>query len=621
MEGEMNNIDWESVKDKIENKQWAKDLHEQIKMDTDKFIEIYDDDASKTAGWGHNFHCDHCSGRLEFNISSPNEHKCTVCGKINTGLKKDNAWTASYRSRTCSMIYNAGVLYNLEKDESYPAFARKVLDFFADNYDEFTAESPAKRFEGKLTGINLSDATSMIQVIFGLDMLRDCFSQEEMDKWHEKLFVPQADMYDQFSNKIYNIPAWMKAAEGIIGIFFDDKELIDRAFYSRFGIMDQMRRGVTKEGMWFEYSPHYHFYCAHPITYLVYFAKKYGLDIPDSKELYGYLEKLYMYPIKNMFRNGYLPNPGDGWPEIHIDNYKNQLEYAANILDNEEIKQVLGTFYHDEKEKSSVARLLFNPGYESDGLPVFGSQNNEDSFNAILKNDETEVFIKTGITTFSHTHPDVMTIELCFYNDLVSYDLSSNGYSTKIFGEWQKKSISHNTVVLDMMDQKYEPVGEGIWPEGIVEYYDENRIKAKSKNVYECCDYTRDLSIDGPTLYDEFTIKGVEQYTIDWLFYCEGKLSCKYETEKCGPLGDKEGYQHLFNIRRFVTDDNWQVTFELEDKTINVSMKGEPGTEVYLFESYTFDFNTTRPGILVRRQGSETAFRTKYECVKGAQND
>ncbi len=612
----MKDIDWKSVKNKIESHQWAKDLYDGIKSDTDEFIGTYDDDVSKTAGWGHNFHCDHCSGRLEFNIRSPHEHKCTVCGKINRGPKKDNAWTASYRSRTFGMIFNAAVLYNLEKNEAYPAFIRKVMDFFADNYDDFTAESPAKRFEGKLTGINLSDATSIIQGVFGLDMTRECFSSKEMDKWHKNLFMPQADMYDQFSNKIYNIPAWMKAAEGIIGIFFNDKKIIDRAFYSRFGIMDQMRRGVTKEGMWFEYSPHYHFYCAHPITYLVYFAKRYELDIPDSKELYDHLEKLYMYPIKNMFRNGYLPNPGDGWPEIHITKYKNQMEYAATVLDNDYIKQVIGTCYLDGKEKSSAARLLFNPGYENKGLPVFGSQNNEDSFNAILKNGQTEVFVKTGITTISHAHPDVMNIELAFYDDLVSYDLGSNGYSTRIFNEWQHKSISHNTVVLDMMDQKYEPVGEGIWPEGIVEHYDENRIRAKSKNVYECCDYTRDLRIDGPKLYDEFTIRGVEQYTIDWLFYCEGELLCDYDTVESGPLGDGEGYQHLFNIRGFVTDDDWRVVFKLKDKSVTVGMKGEPGTKIYLFDSYTFDFNTTRPGILVRRQGSQTVYETEYECVK-----
>lgn len=609
----MNIINWNEVREKIKKFEWAAELYETMKTSTDAFIETYHDDAKRTAGWGHNYHCDDCAGRLKFDETSPNKHVCSVCGKVNTGSKKDNAWTASYRGRALGNCYKAGVLFQLDNEEKYPEFIAKVMDFFSDHYEDFTVESPAKRFEGKLTGINLSDAVGLIQGIFGMDMARDAFTEEQLNKWHDKLFIPQAEMYDQFSNKIYNIPAWMKAAEGIIGLFFNDEKIINSAFYSRFGIMDQMRRGVTEEGMWFEYSPHYHFYCAHPVTFLVYFAKKYNLEIPDAKELYKYLDDLYMFPIKNMFSNGNLPNPSDGWPAIKVTKYKQQFEYAAAILDNDYVKQVLGTVYK-EGTPSIPERLLFNPGYEDKGLPQFGSQNNPDSYTAILKNGISEVFLKTGVKTISHAHPDVMTMEMCFYGDVVSEDLGSNGYSTKIFQEWQHKTLSHNTIILDKMDQKYEPVGEGIWPEGIVEHYDENRIRAKSKNVYECCDYTRDLRIDGPVVYDEFTIKGVEEYNIEWLFYCKGELKCNYETIEVESLGTEEGYQHLFDIRKFDGSKNWTVEFELEDKSVVLDMEGAPETEVFLVNSYTTDFNSTRPGVIVRRKGKESLYKAKYTC-------
>ncbi|MBN2558829.1 MAG: heparinase II/III family protein [Clostridia bacterium] len=609
-------INWEQVKARIAGKEWASAAYEGIRKSADEFIASYHDDAARTAGWGHNYHCDDCAGRLEFNINSPNAHKCSVCGKINTGSKKDNAWTATYRGITFGTVFKAGMLYKMTGDGKYPSFIRAAMDFFADNYESFTAESPAKRFEGKLTGINLSDAVGIIQGVLGMDMARECFSDGELGKWHDRLFIPQADMYDQFSNKIYNIPVWMKAAEGMIGIFFNDPAIINRAFNSRFGIMDQMRRGVTKDGMWYEFSPHYHFYCADPVTYLVYFAKKYDLEIRDADELYKYLEDLYMFPVKNMFGNGLLPNPGDGWPDIRIFKYSRQMEYAAAILDNPYIKQVLGACYRNTGTASSPERLLFNPGYPDTGLPVFGSQNNEDSYNAILRNGTTEVFIKTGIKTICHAHPDVMNIELCFYGDPVSYDLGSNGYSTRIFNEWQRKTVAHNTVVLDRRDQKYEPEGEGIWPEGIIEYFDESRIRAKSKNVYECCDYTRDISIEGPVVSDEFTVAGVEEYTIDWVFYCKGDLTCGYETEASGPLGDSEGYQHLFDVKKFDGSGDWKVAFETKDKTIVLEMQGAPGTEVFMVGSYTEDFKSTRAGVLVRRHGSGSVFKAKYTCMK-----
>jgi len=615
----MNIIKWNEVKSKISQYGWASDIYEKMKADVSEFIDGYHDDASRTAGWGHNYHCDKCAGRLKFDINSPHEHVCSVCGEVNTGSKKDNAWTASYRGRTFGTIYNAGILYSLEKDDKYPLFVKNALDFFSENYDSFTAESPAKRFEGKLTGINLSDAVNIIQCLMGMDMMRESFDEGDLERWHRDLFAPQAEMYDQFSNKIYNIPAWMKAAEGMVGLFFNDRAITDRAVYSRFGLLDQMRRGVTEEGMWFEYSPHYHYYCAHPITYFMYFARRFDLEIPETDELYDYLEKLYMFPIKNMFRNGLLPNPSDGWPDVHIKRYKRQIEYAALILGNEYLKQVLGTCY-GEGESSVPERLLFNPGYKDKGLPRFGSQNNEDSFCAILRNENTEVYLKTGVKTISHAHPDVMTIEMAFFGDVVSCDLGSNGYSTRIFQEWQHKTISHNTVILDRKDQKYEPVGEGIWPEGIVEQFDENHIRAKSKNVYECCDYTRDISIDGAMVKDEFLVKGVEEYNIEWLFYCKGEIGCSHETTDVESLGDTEGYQHLFGIRKFSGDKDWSIDFEMEDKVLKLEFKGYPGTDVFLVNSYTTDFNSTRPGVIVRRKGSEALFSAKYICtLKGNQ--
>jgi len=612
----METINWANVKEKIDKYDWAKEIYNRIKNDVDEFIVSYHDDVNAVAGWGHHYHCTKCSGRLIFDINSPKKHVCSVCGMVNSGNEgQDNAWTASYRGKSFVAVYNGAILYNIDKDGKYITYIKKVLNFFSDNYDGFKAWSPAKRFEGKLVGINLSDASYMIKVLFGLEMTKDCYTKEELDKWHDKLFVPQAKMYDQYSNKIYNIPVWMKCAEGIIGIFFDDKEMINNAFYSRFGIIDQLRRGVTKDGMWFEASTHYHFYTLQPIAYLMYFAKQFDLQIEDNEELYNYVESLFMFTLKNSYSNGLTPNPCDGWPGTYLEKYRSQYEYAAFLYDNDYFKQVLGTFYKGE-DKSTVERLLFNKGYESDKLPNFGSNNFEDSYEAILKNDISEVFIKTGIKTISHAHPDVMTIEMCFYGDLVSTDLSSNGYGSTIFSEWQNKTISHNTVCIDMQDQKYEPVCEGIWPEGIVEYYDKNRIRAKSKNVYECCDYTRDIKIDENIIYDEFLVQGVDNYNMDWCFYCKGEVKFDNEFEKVDSLGTENGYQHLFDIRKFSGDNNWRVSFELEDKIIHLDMEGTKDTEVFVVNSYTKTFKETRYGVLVRRKGESTLYKAKYTCIK-----
>ena len=136
--------------------------------------------------------------------------------------------------------------------------------------------------------------------------------------------------------------------------------------------------------------------------------------------------------------------------------------------------------------------------------------------------------------------------------------------------------------------------------------------------MYECCDYTRDIRIEKNQVYDEFLVKGVEEYNMEWLFYCKGKINCNYKTETVESLGDSEGYQHLFDIRKFSGDDDWKIEFEMMDKTISLDFKGEKGTDVFLVNSYTTDFNSTRPGVIVRRKGSKTIYKAKYTCnLKG----
>ncbi len=610
----METINWKNVAEKISKESWASTMYQTMKDNVDDYIKTYHDDASDVAGWGHNYHCTECSGRLQFDINKRNSHVCSVCGKVNSGNQgQDDSWTATYRGKSCTTAYQAAIIYNINGGQQYINYIKKVVNFFADHYDEFKAWSPAKRFEGKLTGINLTDAAHMIQILFALDMTRTQYSQRELDKWYEKLFVRQAAMYEQYSNKIYNIPVWMKCAEGMIGIFFNKQVTIDNAFHSRFGIMDQLRRGVTKDGMWFEASPHYHFYCVQPITYLLYFVKKYDREISTQQELVDYVEQLYLFPLKNSFRNGFTPNPCDGWPGTYIEKYRAQYEYAAMLFDNPYFKQTVGTFYKGN-DLPTIERLLFNQGYQSDGLPKFGSQNFEDSFSVMLKNDITEVYLKTGIKTICHAHPDVMTFELCFYDDLVSTDLSSNGYGSKIFNEWQRKSISHNTVVINQIDQRYEPVGEGIWPEGIVEYFDDKTIKAKSKNVYECCDYTREFNINDNVVSEKFLVKGVEDYTIDWCFYCKGEVKISSPYKKIDSLGDEEGYQHLFDIKEIDGSRNQRISFVLPDKVIHLDMKGHNDSKIYIVNSYTKTFQETRYGVIVRRHGESTLYECTYTC-------
>jgi len=605
-------IDWNAVENRINNESWAKELFNKTKVDLDWFVKNYHDEASRVTGWFHHYNCKFCQGRLIFNVKNEKEHVCSVCGKVNSSETLSRVWYNMYRERANKSVYNAAVAYNITKDEKYINHMKRVLNFYADNYDSLLSDPIAKRFEGKIQNQHLDDASAVITMLLGMDMVREKFSKEELKNYYEKLFKNEADLFDFFASRIYNIPVWIKCAQAIIGVFFNEEEHIQKGFYSQFGILDQLKKGVTKEGMWYEGSMHYHFYTLQPISYLMYILKRSEFEIPEIQYIYDTVEKMYEYPLKMMFINRRLPNPNDAHPIITIDMYRTHYEYASFIFDNKLFKQICSTFYKKDVNAGGFTRLLFNHWNEPNISFDFGTINNEESCTAMLRSGTTELFFKYGALTHLHRHPDTMNFELSFNGDVVSYDIGNGGYASSLFLEWQRKTLCHNTVTINQQDHFKNSLVQGV----TLDFDKENAyIRTKAKGVYQAVDFERAFKVEENKVYDDFLVHGWGEYSMDWFFYCKGDLKCPYETKNVEAIGSEDGYQHLFDIKEFKTDDDWNVTFSLEDKDIKVSMKGEKGTIIYLVNSYTANKEQKRYGLVVRRQKEKTVYKTTYECI------
>ena len=600
-------VDWNQVKRRIEEQTWARELYTDMVRDLDEWIEVYHDDPERRAGWGHDYNCSRCSARLQLDLKQPHTHLCPACGHANTGVKLDEAWNNMYRGRANAHVMSAAIAHCIEPHERYPRYMRKVLDLYADNYDRFDNEAVAKRFEGKIMNQHLDDAVGMMSIMMGMNMVLEEFDQTELDRYYRDLFAREAELFDFFATRIYNIPVWIKCAEAMIGVLFAREELITRAFYGKYGVLDQLERGVTADGMWYEGSTHYHFYSLQPLSYLLLTCQQRDFHLPELQQIRDTVEQMFVYPLRIMFRNRTFPNPNDAHPLLTLDRYAMHYEYASALFDNPLFREVCGTLHRQEEAKGSVSRLLFNGWERRDAVPKFGSVNNADAFTATVRSANAEVFIKYGIHTQLHMHPDVMNIEVAFDGDVVAADLGSGGYASFLFVEWQRLTPAHNTIAIDQQNQR-------ALPSGIVEEFnpEENLLRVKAKGVYDAANYTREIRVGDAQIADRFLVDARGDYTLDWFFYCLGEVRCEYETTPVESLGEENGYQHLFDIRRFDTDDDWHVDFELEDKTIRVSMAGVPGTVVHIVNSYMDSTEHTRYGLMVRRQAEKTLYDTMY---------
>lgn len=612
-------LEWETIRQTIAHSPWAEAVYRHIRAKTEGWIAHYEDGPDRVAGWGHNYFCGRCFVRIPFRANERGVHRCAACGHDNEGAAFDEAWNYLYRDETHKTVFYAAVLHRLDGDERYVHFIRKVLRLYSEHYEQFRVNVKSG-LVGKLAGLDLSDAVGVIWLLQGLQLIKEQFSDAELDVYKRRLFLPEAEMFLDHSDRIHNIPCWMLCAAAMVGMFFGEEAPLQRALYGEFGLERQLREGLTREGFWLEGSFHYHFYCAEPFAYLLGFARIYGVELSALREQ---AKRMYTYPVEMAFRNGRFPNPNDGWPLVAFSSYAGQYEWMNMACGGDDrLEHALSLSYGEHYVPSFISggmcestpngwvqRLLFGKDeYRRGAAPRLASRCDADTQFCMLRRGELEVFMKFGFHVRSHSHPDAMNIEIGWGRDIVSYDISNSGYGAALCGEWQRRTISHNTVVVDGRDHEARRKGG-------VEWFDEaeNRCRVRSNDVYGGVDFVRELAVDDGQLEDTFEVISGETHQYDWMFHCAGELEHAFAAERTeSPPGSDNGYQHLLNVRTYATDGNWEVRWRLPDKQVILRMEGCPGTRIYLFEGYEYAADHIRSGVLVRRTAATTVYRANY---------
>ena len=617
--------DWEFVRNKIRTEAWAAELEKKIREQTEQFIANYHDDPDRAAGWGHNYFCRNCLSNLTFDPMSPKEHKCGVCGKINSGVPEiDEAWNGSYRSAACGRVFEAAVLYCLDGGgEHYIDFMRKVLDFFSENFGKIEAKVHHP-YKGAFVGMNLSDAIGTNYLLMGMGLVRDKFTEEELERWKTKLFYPAAAFFCTAPSGTPNIMCWMRGAAGMIGLFFGDRRWCERAAEGEDGIKAWLAKGLLPEGFWYESSFHYHLYAAEALTYYNAYCELYDYDFP---ELRNGLYQMYKYPLRFAFPDGTFPSPNDGWPNRSFRSYTHQYEWVRRTYEDEPaFRCALAHAYTipgepGEGEPGGLARLLFGRDWvaewnaESDAVRnavwrMEESTHDPDIYYAMLRNRNASVFFKYGHKVRGHSHADIMNFELFAHGGYLSRDISNSGYNSDLFRDWQRRSIAHNTVMVDMLTQPHRPQGR------IVSFDAEtNAVVGAADEVYDGVSFTRALRLEDDRLLDEFTVEASDgaTHTFDWFFHASGELEHDVAGLVSVPApGDAEGYQLMKDVVRAELNGDIVLRWKQPERTLTLTVKGAPGTEVYLFRGCEHREDLLRWGVMVRRNGERAVFEAEY---------
>lgn len=610
-------------------------LVSEMKASVEEWMSSFADDPKIESGWGHVYFCSQCGTFLTFDLNSPHAHICNCCGKTMTGPEYDASWVYLYRYDALMSAIQAAALYRLEEDRKYLDYFKKVIGFYAENWYRFCehGRNTWPSGNGKITPQALNEAIFLVRIAGGLELLKGDLDEEFFQNVCSWMMIPCAYFLDAQKRWIHNIPCWLNAAVGAVGLLTGNADLIDRAFDRRYGFADQVRGGgVTESFFWYEGSIHYNFFTLEAFMNTLLFARVYQKKIPQDVEETVF--QMLLAPCKYAFSNGQLPNPNDGWPNLGLKTYSFVYEMGAKIFADREdgwkisaaAKTIREAPYHRVSVPLSypiyagdvsLEWLLFAKEGKDFGkkLPYFESSYLFEASNfATLKDGTVEIFHKFGHCTKSHAHPDKMTIEVRAFGERISHDLSNCGYAARLCPEFHRTSVSHNTVVMDGQSHPTTNPGQ-------VLSYQDNSIRTLAPSAYDGVDFSRSILLHSSGFRDSFEViaSDGQPHTYDWLFHVDGSLASKVDV-KSAELGFQDnGYQYLTQVEQVCTNGELTLEWEFSGGIKGIQKVETKGLEVFICQSPDNPPSQDGKGrttLLLRSRAQNPIFVQSWEFAK-----
>ncbi len=600
-----------------------------IKSEVDDFYSSFNDDPSIISEWGHYYFCNYDGGRLIYDRKNPKSHKCEICGKDYTDEVYDGVWTYFYRNEAILTAWKAAALYAYDKNPHYLDILMEIIGFYAKNYTKFVIHNKERdRFLniddmkwgcGRIMPQGLNESIITIRMIQALEIVKNDLPKSFLDEIYHSMFKEIFKLLKPQVNQIHNIRCWNNSAIAVMGFFFNDKEMIDFVFNGEYNIIRQIKEGVTKDGFWYEGSIHYNFFTLEGITPALLFSSIYNYDFDlDAKNI---IRNMFISAYNYAFTNLYLPNPNDGWPSINLKTYSYIYSVAAKV-------------FNSDKEIVNILKIILNNKYPRTTLPLSKPYyiNNEIAFEQLLlntdmdihnysiipqktlnfsmssfgmiRNENMNVFVKYGLNGPSHAHPDIINIEVMYKDGMISRDISNAGYISLLCNEWHRRSLAHNTVIMNGLDITSRSPGKTL-------KYSKDHIICEALNVYDGVDEIREIKLLKNGFSDIVQIKSANDGVFDYVFHLENDINLAISNDFISSsLGFKEnGYQYVKDVMKYNKKTD-VLTLEAKRSNQNIAIDLDlKDHELYVAKTMDNPVNKERTTIIIRGNGKNICYK------------
>lgn len=575
-------------------------------------------------------------------------------------------------------LFAVGLAYAFSGNSHYADWVRNGLLAYAAIYPSL----PEHRGY-RLTYDSLRESTWAVDMARAYDLVASSgeFTDEQRRQVENNLLRPAAKCFmitdyqhdrrlKDMHFRCYNFEAWHVAAVGLAGLATKDRDLVNWAVNSPYGLRHLIAHDINDDGLWWERSEGYHQYVldgfvalTEPLLHCG--VDVYRMEVPADLTTYGgerYVTDTSRRAksVRMMFESlFYLTFPDLSYPAVG-DSMAGPLDADALTLVGYERYRAPMLAWLIERDMPGAAQegpdrpwqwLVYdlpkgppssfpihdgrfaNAGQYRNGCSLFPSTGivilREAADDYTSRPQSTAVSLSYGPHGGGHGH--AASLNMVLYSEGRQW-IPSFGhmpYETPWKGEWTSQTVSHNTLVVDGISQKPTGRGNPSWPTdnasdrvfGALERFSPaNRfVSAYTDTAYAGIHLRRALRIEGHSVIDDFSVRGEKgsKHQYDYVLHIDGRLEANSAPlEHCsGKLGKICGYQFIERQRCGSSDGPFDLTFEGQGNRLRVWVPEQAGTEIVVGQGLTNLPNREMTVLVLRRHTSETRYLTVVEPV------
>lgn len=535
---------------------------------------------------------------------------------------------------------------------------------------------------GKIFWQCLNDSNWLVYAAQGYDAIYNWLSKEERNTLENNLFRPFANHISvdspQFFNRVHNHSTWGNAAVGMIGLAMGDDELVERALYGipfdaidmdakdndggfiyskdgKAGFLANLDGPFSPDGYYTE-GPYYQRYAMYPFLVFAQALQNVRpeLNILDYKE--GVLLKAVDVLLNLTDTNGEFFPLNDGQKGMSYQNdavvtalniayyYGDQdprllsiAEQQGRVLLDDTGYAVAAAIRDGLTQNFTKKSVSYSDGANGDegGLSLLRSINKE-------PDEDLTLLFKYTAQGLSHGHYDKLSFSLFDQDEILQdYGMSrfvnigqkGGGNYLPENKSWAKQSIAHNTLVINETSHFGGRYEDGSRHHSDLRFFNASNnnvqvVSASEANAYpgtvmqRTLAMIKDKAFEKAFVLDLFRVTSDTSNQYDLPYYYLGQIlqtGFEYKTPKSlSPLGNKNGYQHLFlEATGKTANSSTHFSWMANNKFYTLTTATQKGDELLLARigANDPDFNLRKdPTIILRRpKAKDTLFASVIE--------